>query len=344
MRGSSCRPRSINNPSGGLGPRITKFDPAVTGGAQFTSGSSATFPTETTNATSVHWDSDGSPNGSGDSTGGALVWTTTWQLGTAATPLSPDPVTGVVAAQYAADTVLDGLYLVTAQAFDDRGVAGDSRAQTLALNRSLPLTVQGFVAGYNELLDTVEFRWEPNPERDIVGYQVLEAGPDDTPGNGNDTIVCSTSQPYLTACTDASPAPGNTYFVRALDRADLASPSSGLNWSPHAFTRAPLIGSRPEAPTLDSIDADPDTANPLLAWTPNPLGPAVSFYRIYRAPVGTPDSDCCTLANRYDFTPSNGTGWVDPNPGTEAHRYWVTAVSADLNESTPSNHMESVAP
>jgi Tfp pilus assembly protein PilV len=341
----------VNNPSGGLGPRITKFQPAAASVAnpdvpvQFTSGTAATFPTETTSATSVRWDSDGMPNGSGDATGGPQVWTTTWQLGPAATPQAPDAVTGAVPVQYGTDTVLDGVYLVTAQAFDDRGVAGDSRAQTLLLNRSAPLTVTGFSAGVNELQNTVEFRWNANPERDIIGYEVYEAGPDAQPGNGNDTLVCSTDKPYLTACTDTSPAPGEKYFVVALDRPDLATTGGSPRSSTYAWTRSPLSGARPYPPVLVSVLPDPDTGDPQLTWLPNPLQPVtVGFYRIYRAPVGTADSACCTLANRYDFTPTDGTGWVDPNPGTEAHRYWVTAVSAELNESDPSNHLESAAP
>ena len=67
----------VNNPSGGLGPRITQFDPpSLT--AQLSSGNVATFPTTTTTAGSVRWNTDGTPNGSGDATGGTTSWTTSW--------------------------------------------------------------------------------------------------------------------------------------------------------------------------------------------------------------------------------------------------------------------------
>ena len=149
--GSFVQTSLVNNPSGGLGPRITKFDPAVTGGAQFTSGSSATFPTETTDADVGALGQrrlaerlrrfDGRRTGVDDDVAAR-------DRGDAAVARSGH---GAVAAQYAADTVLDGLYLVTAQA-SRPGRGRIARAQTLALNRSLPLTVQGSSPAYNELL------------------------------------------------------------------------------------------------------------------------------------------------------------------------------------------------
>ena len=59
------------------------------------------------------------------------------------------------------------------------------------------------------------------------------------------------------------------------------------------------------------------------------------FFRIYR-------DNCCAVADRYDATPGNATTWTDPNPGTGAHTYWVTAVGPTLNESSPS--LPAVAP
>ena len=76
-------------------------------------------------------------------------------------------------AQYnAATTVLDGTYTATAQAFDDRGIAGDSRAAVLPLNRSAPITVAGFTVGRNFNLSTIEFSWKRTPSCDIIGYKV----------------------------------------------------------------------------------------------------------------------------------------------------------------------------
>ena len=54
------------------------------------------FPTTTTTAGSVRWNSDGSPNGSGDSTGGPTTWTTSWPLGPAGGRRAPDRRPAVV--------------------------------------------------------------------------------------------------------------------------------------------------------------------------------------------------------------------------------------------------------
>jgi Tfp pilus assembly protein PilV len=325
----------INNPSGGLGPRIVKFESPVL--VQFVSGTDATFPTLTTTAESVHWDSDGGPNGSGDSTGGPKIWTTTWNLGAPATPLAP-LLTGTIPIQYSTTTVLDGVYVVTAQAFDSRGVAGDSRAAALPLNRSLPITVSGFEAGRNSFQNSVDFRWNANPERDITGYRVYNAGPDYVYGNGNDTLVCSTASASATSCSDTNPPFGPTaYFVVALDRADITNANSVVRESPYGYAViVAAAGPAPAAPVLDPIVLDPGTGNPQLKWT-HPALATVRFFQIYR-------DQCCGVADRYDSTPTNATSWVDPKPGGQVHRYWVTAVGPTLNESNPSNYADSFLP
>ena len=321
----------VNNPSGGLGPRITKFDDK----AQVSTGIVASFPTTTTTAASVRWNSDGTPAGAGDSTGGPTAWTTDWQLGTAATPIDP-PTSGAWPAQYTASTVLDGTYTVTAQAFDDRGIAGDSRVAILPLNRSFPLTVTGFEAGRNSYQDVIDFQWEPNPERDIEGYEVWNAGPDNTLGNGNDTLVCSTGNVADTSCSSTdSPSGTPSYYVVAKDRTDITVPTSAVRRSPYAnvVTLPSSAGSAPLAPILLPVALDTSSGNPQLTWTHlNQAG--VRYFRIYR-------DHCCDIADRYDSTSSNGLTWTDPNPGNTQRRYWVTAVGADLNESSPSNHADS---
>jgi hypothetical protein len=163
----------ISNPSGGLGPRITAFTAPPDNASQVTGGSSATFPTTTTSAGSVHWDSDGTPNGSGDSTGGPTAWVTSWPLGSAAVAVAP-PATG---AQYSATTVLDGTYTVTAQAFSTLGIAGDSRVAILPLNRSRPITVTGFRAGRNAYQNSVDFQWQPIPSATSSATRCSTPGP-----------------------------------------------------------------------------------------------------------------------------------------------------------------------
>ena len=72
----------------------------------------------------------------------------------------------------------------------------------LPLNRSLPITVTGFEVGAQlQHRPVVEFRWNQNPELDIIGYRVYDLGPDNQLGNGNDTLICSTASVDDTSCT-----------------------------------------------------------------------------------------------------------------------------------------------
>jgi type II secretory pathway pseudopilin PulG len=327
----------VNNPSGGMGPRITKFTAPPDNVNQFAgTATSATFPTETTRAASVRWNSDGSPTGSGDSTGGPLVWDTTWQLGSAANPQPPNGA-GVIPSQYTGTTVLDGTYTVTAQAFDERGVAGDSRAAVLPLNRSFPITVTGFELGRNDYQGAIEFQWDPNPERDIIGYEVWNSGPDNTLGNGNDSLSCSTASASATSCVEENPPAGTpAYYVVALDKTDIVNSASAPRKSPHARVVATpaTAPAAPLIPILLPVALDASTGKPQLNWAHLNLG-SVRFFRIYR-------DQCCDVDERYDATPGNATSWVDPNPGPGTHRYWVTAVGPTLNESSPSNSADSL--
>ena len=337
----------INNPSGGLGPRITVFNPPIVlangNSGQVTSGTGATFPTTTTTAGSVRWNSDGTPNGSGDSTGGPTTWGTTWQLGTAPVGKDPQLVADWATTQYdAATTVLDGTYTVTAQAFDDLGIAGDSRAAVLPLNRSQPITVTGFDAGVNFNTNLVEFHWSQNPELDIIGYRVYDLGPDNTLGNGNDTLICSTAKPIDTMCTTSIPSGTPDYGVVALDLTDITDTSSAPRESQFS-TRKTLDKTEPASPSglLGGLSVTPDlaTLKPKLDWGPPSTGTA-SFYRIYRTPSST--STCCSVADRYDAT--TATSYVDAAAPSGSYHYWVTTVGPNLNESTPLGPGLGVAP
>ncbi len=323
----------INNPSGGLGPRITKFHAPPDNVNQLISGTAATFPTTTTTAGSVRWNSDGSPNGSGDSSGGPTTWVTTWQLGSPAAGVVP-PASGAWPAQYnPVSTVLDGTYTVTAQAFDDRGIAGDSRAAVLPLNRSLPITVTGFEAGRNFNESRIEFQWNSNPERDIIGYRVYDLGPDTTVGNGNDTLVCETNSVEESSCQASTSMPSSNlnYGVVALDRQDITNSSSAIRQSVNAQS-VTTSSTEPARPTGLLVLPDLSTGLPKLTWS-HPSQASVRYFRIYRFS----GSSCCTRAQRYTFTPDNGMSWTDPQPLTGAVNYVVTAVGPGLNESQGSN-------
>ena len=154
------------NPAGGLGPRIISLtDPSATG--QTSAGTSLDFAATSTTAQSVRWLVDDALGSNGDLAGPSTSWNFTWNFGTF----------GV------GSFVYDGVYLVTAQAFDPRGVPGDTKVSSILLNRAAPIQPTGFDGGYNQAFDVVDLRWNRNPERDIVGYRVYRGA------TGND-LVC----------------------------------------------------------------------------------------------------------------------------------------------------------
>jgi prepilin-type N-terminal cleavage/methylation domain-containing protein len=326
----------INNPSGGLGPRIISFpnfDMQVTG------GESATINATSTTAGSLRWNSDGTPNGAGDATGGPTAWQAIWQLGPAAQGKDPMTANWSTTQYTAGSTVLDGTYTITGQAFDDRGIAGDSRASVLPLNRSAPITVTGFEVGRNFNTGRLEFRWNQSPELDIVGYRVLDLGPDNVIGNGNDDEICETERVEETSCSGSTAMPpGNaTYGVVALDWPTITAPGPTADDKRRSNFAEGVASSSTEPASPSLLTALPDLSlKPVLNWS-HPSAGSIRFFRIYRI-TGTSGS-CCAVADRYDVTSGNGTSWTDPNPPAtgEAVRYWVTAVGPGLNESTPTN-------
>jgi fibronectin type 3 domain-containing protein len=91
----------------------------------------------------------------------------------------------------------------------------------------------------------------------------------------------------------------------------------------------PLTSATPPSEPTNLTAATVDGL-PVLTWDA-PASGTVRFYRIYRD-TGT------GLGDRYDETITNQTTYTDPRPGsTTVHRYWVTAVGPDFQESAPSN-------
>ena len=111
----------------------------------------------------------------------------------------------------------DGGYEVSVRAVDARGVAGPSFAIPLTLIRSRPAAPSGLVAGPNKvyrsgsLVDVIELAWEPNSERNVIGYRVY---------NSSGALVCPGDMQALELkvwCIDFAAA-GGTYSVAALYR------------------------------------------------------------------------------------------------------------------------------
>ena len=305
----------IVNPAGGLGPRIISLtDPGAVG--QTTGGTSVPFTATSTLAQTVRWFVDDALGSNGDIAGPGKNWNFTWDFGTFGSGAF----------------VYDGVYLVTAQAFDTRGVPGDIKVSSVSLNRQPPIVPTGFDGGYNQAFGVVDVRWSRNPERDIVGYRVYR-------GASGGTLVCDVPAD-ATNCTDSGATNSSTtYRLYAIDKVDLGNPStaSANLREGAAAVRVITPGSMTTGPPLTPTNLQATLSDnlPALSWdqplNPDPAANPIAFYRIYRD-TGT------GLADRYDATFDSDMSYVDPDPGaTTEHTYWVTAVDSAFNESAPSD-------
>ena len=324
----------VVNPSGGLGPRIKTFNEPA---AQISTGTQVQWvaganPVLTDPADTLRWTvNDGVSLGEVVGTG-ATSWAFTWDLGTLDAP----------------PFVYDGTYLVSAQAFDTRGIPGEARAVSVHVNRRKPYRPASVIGGRNGQHSggVVDVDWARNKERDVLGYRVYRVDVNllglivtRTP------IVCDTSglsYTVKTSCTDTNPVslprPSGTpdYEVRAVDYTDLKA-GTGLREGDPSDVFLSAASTPPGKPVLAAPIPIVDNS-PLLSWTAPAVGSGqrpIRFYRIYR------DSGT-GLTGRYDVTVDASTTWTDPNPGSAtAHRYWVSAVDDTNNESSPSNAVDS---
>ena len=317
----------IVNPSGGLGPRITSFPEPST---QITSGTSVSWaapgtPVVTTPADAIHWTVDDGVSQGDLSGAGATSWGFSWNIGTVGT----------------APYTTDGTYRVSAQAFDTRGVPGESRSVIVHLNREIPYAPSNLVLGHNEQHGgIVDLDWSRNPERDVLGYRVYRVGL-----LGARTQICTDSglsYTVLTSCVDKSPngltlpALMPNYVVVAVDRDDLKATLSDPRNGVEKDGFLPAQSKRPDPPVANTPTIEENL--PVVTWTPPTVDTAsgqrpIRFYRIYRD-GGT------SLNDRYDVTVNANPKWTDPNPGNStAHKYWISAVDDRNNESNPSNQV-----
>lgn len=296
----------IANPGNSAGPAVVALTPS--GGTTVGSGTSSVAFTATTNLTpaAVTWSRDGDPQG--DASGSGTTWTFSWNLG---------PETDVNGGALNSATVLDGTYIIGATAFDQFGTSGPGRTVTMMINRSVPRQVTGVAAGRNG--SVVEIQWQPNPERDVIGYQAFRGAP------GSGTQVCALTQ--ATTCQDPSPPAGTlSYYVVAYDRDGSGAQRAGTASPPVTVTTT----NRPPSPPT-SLVASTSSGSTILRWTASPgdpdTGDSVAFYRIYR--------DGSAYANRYDRTGDGATvTYTDTRTGGVSHSYYVTAVDTNLAEST----------
>jgi len=316
----------IVNPTGGRGPRITTFGDPPT---QISLGTSFTFtPVNSESATALHWAADDGVS-MGDLAGSGTSWPFTWELGPIDAPL-----------------VTDGTYTIQAQAFDSRGVPGEARAVTAHVNRRQPLAPTAVSGGFNDQHGgIVDLRWQRNLERDVVGYRVYRV----QDGAASAVTSCrdaATDYTTRTSCwddLDQSLLSSVTYRVVAVDCVDLKAavcvPRDGddVEKSFGVPGLEPPPPTNVRAPVVDGVSAGVQDGLPALVWdAPDDPPVPIAFYRIYRD--ADSDGTLDGLDERYDETITADPRWTDPDPGaTTAHRYWVTAVDSDFNESDPSD-------
>lgn len=227
--------------------------------------------------------------------------------------------------------VSDGAYRVSVQAVDTTGVYGPPISITLTLIRSVPAAPKITYAGFNELYaagakeKVVELQWQPNTERNVIGYRVYNRL----------KRVCPEGAATLSleaACIDFSPPKPTdssselTYSVVALYR-----PAEGEALSKTVVSEGPAgtrtLSKTPQAPSemKGALKAEKTAEGAVvLKWTAPEGGAAPVFYRVYRGSKNYP--------SRYAIVSSAITEFTDTHAETP-HEYWVTAVSESMTES-----------
>lgn len=226
--------------------------------------------------------------------------------------------------------VSDGAYRVSAQAVDTTGVYGPPVSITVTLIRGVPAAPKITYAGFNELYvagvkkKVVELQWQPNTERNVIGYRVYAPG--------GVKPVCPEKEATLSleaSCIDFNPpepsATNLTYSVVALYR-----PAEGEALSQTVIAQGPAgtraLSKTPQAPGAmkGPIEGKKVEGAVFLKWTVPEGGAPPVFYRIYR---GSKD-----YTSRYAIGSSATTEFTDTHAET-THEYWVTAVSESMTES-----------
>jgi type IV pilus modification protein PilV len=195
-----------------VAPKGAKEAPAIT---SLTSGAGLTITDSTLSTVNFSATTSATPAGvlwtlndgtQGLATGSGTSWSFTWNI----------------------SGLPDGKYVIGAQAYNSAGAYGTPMSITITLNRAPPLPPQGFVAGWNQSIGTVESEWLATGDLDTVGYTVYRQQTLPSLGSVNQVNCGSAASPlYIvpdTDCTDASPiantgSGGNITFVGASSNA-----------------------------------------------------------------------------------------------------------------------------
>lgn len=302
----------INNPGSAFAPAIrTLVSNPLTPVTNAAVKTIAFTATSSSRATVAKWSLDNVVQGDATSASSAgITWNFTWDI----------------------TNVVDGTYLVGAEAFDQFGESGTGRVVTMVLNRYAPSSPTGLTGGRNDLWGSTvtEFEWDPNPERDVTGYRLYRMSNPLLAPSASDTAVCETSveDANPTSCMDtAAPAAGLVrYYVVALAPARVGAGVEESARPVLAATYAVGANTRPNAPA--TVSAVRDATGTTLTWTAatDPDG-SIRYYRVYR-------DDNSVVTGRIDRT-SNGADLTltDAEGAATSRRYWVTAVDDKLAES-----------
>jgi prepilin-type N-terminal cleavage/methylation domain-containing protein len=280
------------------------------------------YVTSPAGTAAMTWSLEGSTQSTAPTlvTGTETEWTFTW------------PISGLS----------DGTYQVSAQAIDTTGVVGPPVSISVTLIRGQPAAPKGILGGFNTInvggtpTKVVELKWQANAERNVIGYRVYRPGGEGEAGlaGGELAGACPGSLTTLSltlSCIDFNPPKPNaanlTYSLAALYRDAEGKVQQGPSAS---FTVAGGASAPPGPNEPKNLKAEKNANGSVtLTWEKPSGGPAVIFYRVYR---GSTD-----YTSRFDVTPSGEAVTYTDDDAVTPHTYWVTAVDANLTESSFSN-------
>jgi type II secretory pathway pseudopilin PulG len=285
-------------------PRVVSLDPQPS--------LSATLPTTTSiglrastdrSASTTVWYVDGTALGTATNASSSVVWDVSWPLGPVGTTTPGDKeVAG------GPKEVLDGVYELSARAYDVYGAGGTMKTQAVTINRRQPYAPAAFEA--RRVDNVVETAWQPSRERDVLGYEVWRRT------GTTEQRVCALSS--ATSCRDTGPPSAGTYtYVLYAYDLDNASPPQNRRGDAATGSAIPFDNKVPSAPGgLTALRADASTVKVTWALPATDADGTIASYRIYRD--GTGLTDAIGTATALTFT--------DNAAGGGPHTYYVAAV------------------
>lgn len=246
---------------------------------------------------------------------------------------------GIVDLQWTQNTERDivgyRVYEVNGTPDTSIGVApGDDRLVGSFTNGVTGNTYPGCGPGVDGTPQT--FCFDPSPPVAGAGQPSYYVVAMDRPSSadGANTSTTGVSCPaYLASINPALPS--NTTFTLAIDRSSGDPATADRYGCPSAILGPGTIGEGSSRPDFSSgnpsLGTQPTSDSQLVQWTALPAAANIRFYRIYL--------DGIDYTNRIGRTSSgNVNSFADQNAGNYtpgAHKYWVSAVDQNFQESDP---------